>query len=45
MRGRSDFTSLAGAKALANAMQGCDRGRVVVHTTELPSKCPVATLE
>ncbi len=40
-----DFYSLEGAKALAVAMQDFDRGRLVVHITDMPIKCPVAPLE
>ena len=40
-----DFYSLEGAKALAIAMQDFDRGRLVVHITDMPIKCPVAPLE
>ena len=40
-----DFYTLEGAEALAKALQGFDRGRLVVHITEMPIKCPVAPLE
>ncbi|MEO8330083.1 MAG: FAD/NAD(P)-binding oxidoreductase [Candidatus Nanopelagicales bacterium] len=40
-----DFYTLDGAKALATAMQDFDRGRLVVHITDMPIKCPVAPLE
>ena len=40
-----DFYTLEGAKALATAMQDFDRGRLVVHITDMPIKCPVAPLE
>lgn len=40
-----DFYSLDGSKALASAMTSFDHGRLVVHITEMPIKCPVAPLE
>ena len=40
-----DFYTLDGAEALAKALQGFDHGRLVVHITEMPIKCPVAPLE
>jgi sulfide:quinone oxidoreductase len=40
-----DFYTLEGAEALAQAMRGLDHGRLVVHVTEMPIKCPVAPLE
>ena len=40
-----DFYTLDGAKALAGALAGFDHGRLVVHVTEMPIKCPVAPLE
>ncbi len=40
-----DFYTLDGAEALAGAMVGFDHGRLVVHVTEMPIKCPVAPLE
>jgi sulfide:quinone oxidoreductase len=40
-----DFYTLEGAQALAAALDTFDRGRLVVHITELPIKCPVAPLE
>ena len=40
-----DFYTLEGAEALAEALQAFDRGRLVVHVTEMPIKCPVAPLE
>jgi len=45
--GRSifDFYTLEGSKALAEALSEFDRGRLVVHVTEMPIKCPVAPLE
>jgi sulfide:quinone oxidoreductase len=40
-----DFYTLEGAEALATALPRLDRGRLVVHITEMPIKCPVAPLE
>ncbi|WP_151083865.1 NAD(P)/FAD-dependent oxidoreductase [Nocardioides cynanchi] len=40
-----DFYTFEGANALATALQGFDHGRLVVHITEMPIKCPVAPLE
>ena len=40
-----DFYSLEGAEALAKALAAFDGGRLVVHITETPIKCPVAPLE
>lgn len=40
-----DFYSLDGARALAAALSAFDHGRLVVHVTDLPIKCPVAPLE
>jgi sulfide:quinone oxidoreductase len=40
-----DFYTLDGAEALATALEGFDHGRLVVHITEMPIKCPVAPLE
>ena len=40
-----DFYTFEGAKALAKAMESFDHGRLVVHITEMPIKCPVAPLE
>ena len=40
-----DFYTMDGATALATAMESFDGGRLVVHVTELPIKCPVAPLE
>jgi sulfide:quinone oxidoreductase len=39
------FYSLQGAAALASALAGFDRGRLVVGLVDLPVKCPVAPLE
>ncbi|ABL82538.1 MULTISPECIES: FAD/NAD(P)-binding oxidoreductase [unclassified Nocardioides] len=40
-----DFYTLEGAEALAAALKTFDHGRLVVHITETPIKCPVAPLE
>jgi len=40
-----DFYTLDGALALADALESLDHGRLVVHITEMPIKCPVAPLE
>jgi sulfide:quinone oxidoreductase len=40
-----DFYTLEGAEALAEALRSFDGGRLVVHITETPIKCPVAPLE
>jgi sulfide:quinone oxidoreductase len=40
-----DFYTLEGAESLAGALSSFDRGRLVVHITEVPIKCPVAPLE
>nr|WP_300052555.1 FAD/NAD(P)-binding oxidoreductase [uncultured Nocardioides sp.] len=40
-----DFYTLEGAEALAGALDRFDSGRLVVHVTEMPIKCPVAPLE
>ncbi|MFY1636292.1 NAD(P)/FAD-dependent oxidoreductase [Solwaraspora sp. WMMB335] len=40
-----DFYTLDGATALAEALDRFDGGRLVVHVTEMPIKCPVAPLE
>jgi sulfide:quinone oxidoreductase len=40
-----DFYSFEGSKALGEAMRSFDHGRLVVHITEMPIKCPVAPLE
>lgn len=40
-----DFYTLSGAEALARALADFDGGRLVVHITEMPIKCPVAPLE
>ncbi|WP_310526553.1 FAD/NAD(P)-binding oxidoreductase [Nocardioides sp.] len=40
-----DFYTLDGAEALAEALTRFEGGRLVVHITEMPIKCPVAPLE
>jgi sulfide:quinone oxidoreductase len=40
-----DFYTLDGAEALGQALEAFDRGRLVVHISEMPIKCPVAPLE
>jgi sulfide:quinone oxidoreductase len=40
-----DFYTFTGAGALARALGRFEGGRLVVHTTEMPIKCPVAPLE
>ncbi len=40
-----DFYTLDGAVALRDALAAWEGGRLVVHITELPIKCPVAPLE
>ena len=40
-----DFYSFEGASALAAALPAFDHGRLVIHITEMPIKCPVAPLE
>jgi sulfide:quinone oxidoreductase len=40
-----DFYTLEGAEALAHALSSFDHGRLVVHISEMPIKCPVAPLE
>jgi sulfide:quinone oxidoreductase len=40
-----DFYTLEGAVALRDALATWDGGRLVVHVTEMPIKCPVAPLE
>ena len=40
-----DFYTLEGATALRKALESFDRGRLVVHISEMPIKCPVAPLE
>ena len=40
-----EFYTFEGACALAEKLRGWDGGRLVVHITEMPIKCPVAPLE
>ena len=40
-----DFYTLVGATALREALKDFKSGRLVVHITEMPIKCPVAPLE
>jgi sulfide:quinone oxidoreductase len=40
-----DFYTFDGAQALAAALQQFEGGRLVVHITDMPIKCPVAPLE
>jgi sulfide:quinone oxidoreductase len=40
-----DFYTFEGAEALAGALAKFDHGRLVVHVTDMPIKCPVAPLE
>ena len=40
-----DFFTFDGAQALAGAFRAFTGGRLVVHVTEMPIKCPVAPLE
>ena len=40
-----DFYTLEGAESLAQALGTFTQGRLVVHITEMPIKCPVAPLE
>jgi len=40
-----DFYTLDGATALREALASFDGGRLVVHITDMPIKCPVAPLE
>ena len=40
-----DFFTLEGSIALRNALKNFNGGRLVVHITEMPIKCPVAPLE
>jgi sulfide:quinone oxidoreductase len=40
-----DFYTYDGALALARALDAFDGGRLVVHITDMPIKCPVAPLE
>jgi len=40
-----DFYTYDGAKALRNKLRNWEGGKLVVHITEMPIKCPVAPLE
>jgi len=40
-----DFYSFEGAKALHDKLKSWEGGKLVVHITEMPIKCPVAPLE
>ena len=40
-----DFYTLEGSVALTKALETFDHGRLVVHITDMPIKCPVAPLE
>jgi len=40
-----DFYTIEGATALADKLRNWEGGRLVVHITEMPIKCPVAPLE
>lgn len=40
-----DFYTLAGSLALRDALKNWQGGRLVVHVSEMPIKCPVAPLE
>ena len=40
-----DFYTLEGAVALREALRNFDGGRLLVHITEMPIKCPIAPLE
>ena len=40
-----EFYTLEGARALRDALDGFRSGRLVVHVTEMPIKCPIAPLE
>lgn len=40
-----EFYTYDGAKNLAKALQSFEHGRLVVHITDVPIKCPVAPLE
>jgi sulfide:quinone oxidoreductase len=44
-RSVGEFYTLEGATALAERMEAFRGGRLVVHVTEMPIKCPVAPLE
>ncbi|WP_407343737.1 NAD(P)/FAD-dependent oxidoreductase [Pengzhenrongella phosphoraccumulans] len=40
-----DFYTFEGAQKLSAALKSFDHGRLVVHITDMPIKCPVAPLE
>jgi sulfide:quinone oxidoreductase len=40
-----DFYTFEGALALRNKLREWEGGKLVVHITEMPIKCPVAPLE
>jgi sulfide:quinone oxidoreductase len=40
-----DFYTFEGAKALRNKLREWEGGKMIVHITEMPIKCPVAPLE
>jgi len=40
-----DFYTFPGALALRNKLREWQGGKLVVHITEMPIKCPVAPLE
>ncbi|HLS43841.1 MAG TPA: FAD/NAD(P)-binding oxidoreductase [Ornithinicoccus sp.] len=40
-----EFFTLEGATALKGALETFDHGKLLVHVTEMPIKCPVAPLE
>jgi len=40
-----DFYTYEGAKALRNKLRDWEGGKLVIHITEMPIKCPVAPLE
>jgi len=40
-----EFYTLEGAKALTEVVKKFKRGRLVIHVSEMPIKCPVAPLE
>ncbi len=40
-----DFYTIEGAKALAEKLKNWEGGKLVIHITEMPIKCPVAPLE
>ncbi len=40
-----EFYTYEGAQALRGALEGFKGGRLVIHITEMPIKCPVAPLE